>query len=381
MIVFPEDSYFPFLKWKLGEVAALADLGGRAARRVTPLFVLPPAGDYDPEERRLLTPIEHIRSFGPRLAKSRGKRLAFVDAGHVDDERHASGLPTHPLTELLERARLAGAMASPITAFARSDGYQRAVTRFVAANSDQPVCLRITLTDLEGGGVAERLQDLLTRIGASPRRCMLVIDFGVYDGHDPEGLVDVLVQQISALPFRDEWCGLAFASTSFPESLGKVKAGEAKQFARYDWSLYQKLFAARSIIGRLPAFSDYAVEHPTFSKGAAGVQPTAHFRYSTDQRYLVMKGTSVRKPHGYEAIYPVAAALVAHADYMGADFSAGDRCMSDIADQRFKGSAWLWRKASVNHHLEVVASGLSGLFGKTEEIETPRRSAVQPLLF
>lgn len=380
-MAFAEDSYFPFLKWKRGEVSALADLSGRATRRVTPLFVLPPAGDYDSEERRHLTPIEHIRSFGPRLAKSRGKRLAFVDAGHVDNERHASGLPTHPLTELLERARLAGAQASPITALVRSEGYQRAVARFVAANSDLPICLRITLGDLVGGSVAERLRDLLAAIGVFPHRCVLAIDLGIYDGHDPEGLVQALVQQVSDLPFRDEWRGLVLASTSFPESLSKIKAGEAKNFPRYDWSLYERLFAERLNLGRLPIFSDYAVEHPIFSKGGAGIQPTAHFRYSTDQRYLVVKGTSVRKPYGYEAIYSVAAALAAHDDYMGVDFSAGDRCIKEIAEQQFKGTAWLWRKASVNHHLEVVASGLSRLFGTTEEIEAPRRVVIQPPLF
>lgn len=381
MMVFAEDSYFPFLKWKLGEIAALSDLSGRAARRITPLFVLPPAGDYDPVEGRLLSPIEHIRSFGFRLANSRGKRLAFVDAGHVDDERHAAGLAIHPLTELLERARLAGALASPITGFARSDGYQRAVARFVAANSDQPVCLRITLGDLERGDVAERFRDLLAVIGAPPNRCVLVLDFGIYSGHDPDGLTTVLVRQLSELPFRDEWRSVALAASSFPQSISKIRAGETKSFPRYDWALYKKLFAERVNIGRFPIFSDYAVEHPEFSKKVAGVQPTAHFRYSTDQKYLIFKGTTVRKPYGYEAIYPVASALVANEDYMGDDFSAGDRSISEIAAARGTGSAWTWRKASVNHHLELVASELSVLFGRLEEVETSHRVTLQPPLF
>jgi GNAT superfamily N-acetyltransferase len=115
---FDHTCYLAVMKWKYGESSAL-----RTARvdrgRLHPLFEMPPAGDYDHEKQRPLSPTEHIRLFGPRLRERWGQRPAFIDAKMVDDEIHRQGLARHPLTELLERARLARALALPVTSLAR----------------------------------------------------------------------------------------------------------------------------------------------------------------------------------------------------------------------------------------------------------------------
>src|SRR5262245_46832336 len=127
---FDHTCHLSILKWKQGESTALST--ARVDRdRLIPLFDMPPAGAFDPEKRRPLTPTEHIRLFGHRLQQRWGQRIAFVDAAKIDDELHKAGLTRHPLTELLEKARAARAIALPVTSVNRSEDYQRATRRFV----------------------------------------------------------------------------------------------------------------------------------------------------------------------------------------------------------------------------------------------------------
>ena len=99
---FRHTDFLAILKWKQGERAALTTFRP-GPTRLHVLFDMPPAGDFDHEKQRPLTPTEHIKMFGRRLRDAWGTRVAFVDASCIDDELHKEGLTRHPLTELLER--------------------------------------------------------------------------------------------------------------------------------------------------------------------------------------------------------------------------------------------------------------------------------------
>ena len=83
------------LKWKQGERAALTTYCNGPGR-LHVLFDMPPAGDFDHEKHRPLTPTEHIKMFGRRLRDAWGNRVAFVDASCIDDELHREGSPDIP---------------------------------------------------------------------------------------------------------------------------------------------------------------------------------------------------------------------------------------------------------------------------------------------
>ena len=102
----PNLIYMPQLKWKAGEVRALASMPASLAERTVPLFKIVPGGSFDPIEQRTLSTVENIKLFGRRLKQAWGRRLVLVDAELIDSEQHSRGLDTHPLAELLERARL-----------------------------------------------------------------------------------------------------------------------------------------------------------------------------------------------------------------------------------------------------------------------------------
>jgi hypothetical protein len=306
---FRHTDFLAILKWKQGERAALTTFRPGPSR-LHLLFDMPPAGDFDHEKQRPLTPTEHIKMFGRRLRDSWGNRVAFVDASCIDDELHKEGLTRHPLTELLERARLAGALACPAVSLSHSDEYRQAVRRFIEWNPDLPICFRVESSHLDSPTFQADLKGMLSELRCEPSRCFLVLDFKALTVPTDdllEEFVEMLADQIADLPFVHSWMGLAVALSSFPTTI-KLKPGDVKEYARSDLSLYEKLISNPLL--RTPMYGDYAVDTSPIQKPQRRI-PSAHLRYSTPTSYAVAKGTTVKKPYGYEAIYPVADLLTA----------------------------------------------------------------------
>ena len=139
--------YAPLLLWKKGERDALRSLPHGFAKRVIPLFTMPPAGEFDHDTGTILSLAEHIRHFGPRLHESRGQLPVFIDAAWLD-QRTAADTTQHPLASLLERARLAGAQAWPATSLDRSPAYQAAISKARKVHG-LPVALRLRFDELD----------------------------------------------------------------------------------------------------------------------------------------------------------------------------------------------------------------------------------------
>ena len=172
----------------------------------------------------------------------------------------------------------------------------------------------------------------------------------------------MLADQIAELPFIHNWMGFAIAVSSFPAAI-KLKPGDVKEYTRSDLSLYEKLISNPKGLLRTPMYGDYAVDTSPIQKPQRRT-PSAHLRYSTATSYAVAKGTTVKKPYGYEAIYPVADLLVAQTYYAGAGYSAGDTYISGLHDRTAsKGNAAKWRWASTDHHLTVNVDAIAEMYG------------------
>lgn len=361
---FRHTDFLAVLKWKQGERVALSTFRPGPSQ-VHILFEMPPAGDYDHEKQRPLTPTEHIKLFGRRLRESWGTRVAFVDAGSIDDDLHKEGLARHPLTELLERAKLAGALACPAISLSHSESYRKAVRRFVEWNSELPVCVRIEAANLDSPTFNNDLMAMLSDIACKPARCFLVLDFKGMDAPTGEAFhefVELLADKIADLPYLHNWIGLAIALSSFPTTI-KLKPGDIKEYSRTDLALYEKLISNPKGLLRTPMFGDYGLDTSPVQKPQRRT-PSAHLRYSTPTTYAVAKGTTVKKPHGYEAIFPVAELLAAQIYFAGPAYSEGDAYIAGLQNRTAtKGNAAKWRWASTDHHLTCNSEAIAKLYG------------------
>ena len=360
---FQHTDLLAILRWKQGERSALSTYRSGPSR-LHVLFDMPPAGDFDQEKQRRLTPTEHIKMFGPRLRVAWGNRIAFVDAGHIDDDLHKEGLSRHPLTELLERARLAGAVACPVTSLSHSLDYRRAVRRFVSWNPELPICVRVEAVHLDNPTFQIELREMLSDLGSSPSQSFLVLDFKSLEtsiSHMQEEFVEILADQVADFPFVHRWMGFAVALSSFPTEI-RLKPGQVKEYPRTDLTLYQKLISNPKGLLRTPMFGDYALDTSPIEKPQRRT-PSAHLRYSTPRNYAVAKGTSVKRPFGYEAIFPVADLLVEQPYFAGSTYSQGDAYIEGLHKRTAsKGNASKWRWASTDHHLTTNVDAISKIY-------------------
>jgi hypothetical protein len=217
----------PKLPWKKGEIDAFGSASSTVNNFTTPIFVIPPAGAFDHEKKRILSPAEHIRLFGPRLEEARQNRPVFVDAVYLDDARHRAAFNVHPLTALLERARLGRARAWPLTSYGRSDEYQQAVAKAHLVHGS-PVAMQIRLADLGAASLAARLKSLCNQVSCDPRDATLVVDCGplfLPDESKEEEFTENLIDALNQLPRLYEWNQIVLVATSLGE-IHKIKQHE-----------------------------------------------------------------------------------------------------------------------------------------------------------
>ena len=356
--------YAPKLPLKKGERDALKTMPSVVGRHTLPLFVVPPAGDFDHELGHIPTPAEHVKAFGKKLFDCRNARPVFIDAVLLDDARHRVESDVHPLTALLERARLCKAQAWPMTGFNRSDEYQEAVARFHLRH-DVPIAIQVGLAELEAADLSAKLISLCNQVSCDPTDAVLVIDAGPL--HIPAAaeseFVSHLIVRLNEIPRLYEWCGVVLCATSLSSPV-KLKNDEQKTIRRVEWHIHRLLCERRREIYRIPIFSDYGVDY--FQKLVPNkASPVAKINYSTDEDYVYFKGQSV-KTASYEAIFAVAEAVVASGHYKGGNFSLGDARIGLWSNKvGSTGNAPTWRWAALDHHFTLVGQLLaleSGVF-------------------
>lgn len=356
--------YMPKFPWKKGERDAFRHAPSAVNDATHPIFVIPPAGDFDHDLQRIISPAQHVRLFGKRLFESRNRRPVFIDANYLDDDRHRVEFNVHPLTALLERARLSGAQAWPLTAYGRSDFYQEAVAKAHISN-DCPVAMQISLADLGMANLAGRLTSLCNQVSCDPDDAVLVIDAGplALRGEEDEALfASLLIERLNELPKLYEWRQIVFSATSLSDPQ-KMKPGEEKTVRRGEWHVYRHLLARKTEIYRVPTFSDYGVEFRTNLKPIKA-SPSAKLSYTTYESHFLVKGQNV-KVGGYAAIYPVADTIAKSPHFMGETFSLGDGKIWALRQRRSKtGHAPIWRWAAVDHHLATIWSQIAAELGE-----------------
>lgn len=375
--------YMPKLPWKKGERDAFRTASSKINTDTVPIFIIPPAGDFDHDMGRITSPAEHVRMFGPRLWEARKDKPVFIDARYLDDDRHRIEFNVHPVTALLERARLAKAHAWPLTSYGRSDAYQEAVAK-AHIQHGYPIAMQIGLSDLGGPNLDTRLKSLCNQVSCDPKDAVLVIDAGplqLGDEQKEELFADALVPILNDLPNLYEWSQIAFSATSLSDPQ-KIKQGQQKTIRRSEWFVFRKLVSKKSELSRLPAYSDFGVEF-TSNLAPRKAMPSAKLSYTTDESHYYAKGENVKKA-GYKAIYPVAKTVVSSGHFKGPEFSQGDAKIWKLSlEEDSTGNAPTWKWAVADHHLEVISRQISAVLGEKIPTfaQTTESIALQPELF
>jgi len=119
------------------------------------------------------------------------------------------------------------------------------------------------------------------------------------------------------------------------------------------------------ITGRLrPEYAgDYGVVHPDpFVGDPRTINSRAKIRYTLEKEWLIISGHSLRKPPKYAQYFDLSEKLVNHREYMGSDYSPGDKYAFDCASQRKQtGNPTKWIEADTSHHITFVGEQVANL--------------------
>jgi len=195
---------------------------------------------------------------------------------------------------------------------------------------------------------------VLEGLGSNAESVDLLIDLGAL-GSDVSRALLITRSIFSMLP-RKNWRRLILAAASFPEDLSEVNAADTAILPRHEWDLWKALQKRPSILPRTDLiFGDYAISHPIPKElDPRTMRMSANIRYTTRDKWLVVKGRNVRQ-YGFEQYFDLCNALVKRPEYCGRDYSWGDEYIAECAARKKgPGNATTWRKVGVNHHLTLI---------------------------
>jgi len=358
---FDHRHYVPCLRWKQGEYQGLLKLSERVKDSITPLIEVQERG-WDFENQQDAKTLEkHIEKFATRIANKWESRPCFVDLIHILDEGNLKD-GAHPAKRIFDELVQMNCDAIPVIRTNRSTAEQ-AVFRGIIKKRHR-ACVRVSLEELAQKAFASQLSSLLLDVGIVASECDFIFDLGTPSFQPLEGFSKLVANLICKIPEWEDWQSVTLIGTSFPSTMAEVEYG-LTFIPRQEWELYGLVVKKlRSLHRRLPAFGDYAINHPEVNQmDMRFVKPNATIRYTTDADWLIVKGKNVRD-YKFEQFREHCNTVVSTSDFMGSEYSEADRYIAGCAAGSEKtGNLTTWRWVGTNHHLTKVVEDIANLFG------------------
>jgi hypothetical protein len=347
--------YSASLRLKEGEVTACAKLPWNAKSRIAPIFVAAPPSDRDPKKRRPLTNDELIIENGIRIAKAWGAASCMLDPRYLElrfgRENCDDWMPA-----IFREARLSGARPGVVVNLADANGQMLGAYAKALKEAQTYPAIRLTLNDMQLPELYVLLSAVLGALGCVPADTVLILDFGSASIGDVSIAADVIVAAFDRVGSYGRWHRVIASMTSYPE-VNPAEQGELILLPRTETAIWRHVLNSEHIDRATAIMGDFGPDSSKFVFKAGGVAPIPHYRYSTPDKWLVVRGTRTGdQAHNVRAI---AQKLVDHELFMGPDFSFGDWYYAQSARGRVVGSPTEWRAANVNHHLQFIVRHLA----------------------
>ena len=350
-MTFGPNHYVPVLKVKRGEKAALRSIASSLHVRITPLLQIVERTPDKSLEKHVETAFKDLATSVQPYAR------CFIDAREIEPDG-----PTGA-EAVFVRAASEGIVFTPVTGVTRSVDVAAALD-----HRTHGIALRVTRSEVEAGNITSKIEAFLGIHGLVPSDIDMIVDVGAVEEMIPEGIAALVSTCLAEIPHQNDWRTLTVSACAFPMSMGGVERHSHDLVERAEWVAWKdSLHAVRDDLARLPAFSDYAIQHP---KGVERFDPrimqvSAAVRYTTDLHWLLVKGESTRSTRPGTQFPQIATRLVyghLQSYFAGAAHCAGCRGIKDAADGTPKyGAPEVWRKLGTIHHISKVMQDFGAL--------------------
>lgn len=344
--------YACVLRWKAGERAALQCTAPQVAATMTPIIEPTPRAFERARDQADLFRTT-LRETAKQVGLAWAGRPFFLDAHLI---REAASHLSLNADEILVAESLAyGLRGSPVFRLSTpADVAKRILARLPL---DVPVGLRVDATDLDSAQGRARLATLLGALGLQPRRVHLIVELGfVYSDEPPTKL-------FMELPHPRAWRGVTMLAGSFPPNLIDFELGD-HVVPRLEWRKYRHLVEEWPAEQPVPGFGDFATQHAEFQEPKIPCFPSLSVRYTRDDDWLVLRGSSYKNKEGGGSRQFIGHArfLAQQPWFSGAGFSAGDQYIAErTLPDATPGNHQTWLSASISHHLTLTAANLAAI--------------------
>lgn len=349
----PVDLYVPVLRWKRGERWALAKVRDQDRAGILPLIELIPSL-FDNSNRKVprdtaATLLELLK----RIRTAWGGRPVLLDMHHLPEGFSVSGISVWSATGALNKG-----LGLPIIPVCSLSDRPRDDDSHAAARSiGKGIALRLPLWELSSTELVALCRTWLNEVDFAPKEIDLILDAGLVTEDtriDPAACVE--------LTELAQWRSVTLLAGAFPKDLGGMAPGRQER-PRSDLKWWMDRVAEIKMAGAIN-FGDYTVQHAIFDEPPPGATPSASIRYASEDRWVIMRGESLRRG-AKGAQYPANAQLLCEQpEYSGAEYSEGDAYIHERAnDPSRNGNPETWIRAGINRHITLTARQLATLRG------------------
>lgn len=378
MMTFARPIYVPALRLKQGEYRGLQRLAPDVADKIIPRLVVPPPTERDPERQRLLTKDEIVHETGQRVADHWKMREAFLDVRFLFPEfgevECAEWLP-----RMFNVARSASAHPIPVIGLTDALGPRaRAFRLSLATNTATKISIRVESGEIDRD-LPSRLSAVLSALDLNPQDCAILADFSDADFSDAIAVASIAQAALEDLQGIGLWRFVAFQGTSYPE-VNPANSDCDAVIPRNEWVAWKEATKLDRASPQHLVFGDFGADCAKFDfKKAGGGIPIRHYRYTTPDSWLVVRGSAEGKAEA--VMRNVCERILKSGKFAGRGFSSADDYIFKTAKGwSGPGNGSTWREINTTHHITRVVRDIGSLKGMVFKDTTYSDPADQPLL-
>lgn len=337
--------FVPILRWKTGEKECLENLSSQVAESIIPFVEVPTLSDSSSDESAQKKYAKLIKSFN-EVWKGKPFYLYLTEDWYQDIDS------PDQIYELYNE-------------FYNSIGYSTAIPSFDVSDeinissfykNSNGICLRITGNNFES--IGNTLDSYIKNAWINPQSTDLLFDLKYID-EDIYPKKAALTTALSDILNISEFRRVIISSCSFPKDISKVQGNVVNEFTRLEAKIHDISLKLQKTYSFNYIYSDYGSTNLNEATFIVGMIPNFKIKYTTPEKYLVVKGLSLKKG-GLDLVNVSNSCklLINHPNFSGSVFSYGDKIIYDTANGNNvkSGNLTKWVGYSLNHHITLIVS-------------------------
>lgn len=354
--------YIPIVRAMQGEFDAFKQLPAEIQNKILPLFELPKLTDRMAKNNTyncLINPVEvFLQKKINGISAARGQLPILFDISRWStDSTIESG--EHILSYSLNQLARLRIPVIPVIGYDRWNDddveYSNAIINI--DNPQQKYCLRLdsyAFEDMiEESYFYEKINDIIDRLNIDVSRCSVILDFGDVTKSSIEDIQETLTKSIDLLSlYQFKYISISGCSVStLINNMVSTVDSTASVLRRemIAWKASRELTNKQNFV-----FGDYGIVSPEMKDDIIAPHANGKIRYTYSNNYLVARGHSLSTGNKGEQRWDLSRQIVQSNQYMGEQFSWGDKRILSCANEEFKGNPSNWVAIDTNHHIHTV---------------------------